>query len=464
MQVLPDYLETHRDRIQNFSLYFDKFSVWESEQNKPPKSKISEQILEAPRILRHAESVLNACHDRQRLLLRTIHRQGGFYLELRSKLVSPFVSGLGGCHPTDTGFVLDRNTGLPYIPASGIKGVLRLAHALNLAEHEPDKVRDNDGEREIPDDEVSMRKYFGDTDTKRKDAVRGQLVFLDAFPASVPTMRRDIMNPHFGGYYKGEHGPIETENPIPVPFMTVAEGVEFVFRIFALPLAEGAKVPREFGGDDRTAVIAMFARACTELGFGAKTAIGYGRFDTPQDVTASLLAEWKKLDDEKDARQNPWKQEIPRIQAAANWGDFKQQVLENPNLVQYQELRDVAEVVAAKAGELRRQWRGDDREERDRFIAEWLKPSGISWPPPGDAAAPQDHSARAAAELERLKSITKWADYMAAPAAFELLGKSGIKLMKEKLKQWGCHDKNASDEKKAELNRFNEFLGSRQSG
>lgn len=462
MPVLPEYLNSYAGELKNFSLYFDKFSAWNDKESEKLKSDISKQIETAPDILKHAEPLLASCHARQRGVLRTIHRQGGVYLELRAKLVSPFVSGLGGCHPTETGFVLDRNTGLPYIPASGIKGVLRLAHALNLAEHEPERVvRKENGDLEIPDDEESMRKYFGDTDTKRKDAVRGQLVFLDAFPATIPTMRRDIMNPHFGGYYKGEHGPVETENPIPVPFMTVAEGVEFVFRLFALPLAEGAKVSREFGNDDRKAVIAMFTRACTELGFGAKTAIGYGRFDVPQDATGSLAAEWKRIDEEEEARRNPWRGELNKIKAASNWGDFRQNVLENRNLVQYQELREVAEKVAARAVELRREWKGTDREERDRMIAEWLKPAGIQWPPEEGAAASEDRSALAAAELERLKSITKWVDYIAAPARFELLGKAGIKLMREKLKQWGCEDKNASEEKKAQLKRFRDFIESK---
>lgn len=458
MQVLPDYLHRFDDRVRNFSLYFEKFSTWEYDKRGNLKSDITNQINNAAGILKRAESFLAACHSRQRAVLRSIHRQGGFYLELRAKLVSPYVSGLGGCHPTETGFVLDRNTGLPYIPASGIKGVLRLAHALELAEKDRDKVSTTkEGELEIPDREESMRKYFGDTDTKQKDAVRGQLVFLDAFPATIPTMRKDIMDPHFGGYYRGEHGPVETGDPIPVYFMTVAEGVEFIFRLFALPLAEGAAVSREFGDDDRMVVVAMFERACTELGFGAKTSIGYGRFDKPLDTTDNLVAEWKRIEEEEASFRKPWLREISKIQAAANWGDFRQKVLENPVLSDHRGVKEVVDAVMAKATELRNGWRTEQLSERDSIIAAWLEPAGVSWPST-TASSLKSSVSDAGEEIERIKAMKKWADYLAAPAHLDLLSRNGLKQLKEKLKGWGCDDKNAKEEKRVVWEKVNRRL------
>ena len=45
-------------------------------------------------------------------------------------------------------------------------------------------------------------KYFG---ISEKDSVqiRGQLVFLDAFPYNVPEIKTDIMSPHYKTYYTG---------------------------------------------------------------------------------------------------------------------------------------------------------------------------------------------------------------------------------------------------------------------
>ncbi len=271
--MIPEYMRKYENSMKNFSLHFDYFSQWVDD-----KAPIEHHAQAAATILSSAGAALRALYGRQKRILDTIRAQGGFCIELTARLATPFVTGLGGNHPTETGMLLDRNTGLPYIPASGVKGVLRLAHALNLAESRPELVKEVREEFEIPDTEPSMRKYFGDTDTSAKDAVRGQLVFLDAFPKAAPQIRRDIMTPHFAEYYKGNAPPRETDNHVPVPFMVVAEGAEFVFRLFALPLAEGATVSRAFDDEDGKAVQNMFQRACVDLGFGAKTSVGYGRF------------------------------------------------------------------------------------------------------------------------------------------------------------------------------------------
>ncbi len=113
--------------------------------------------------------------------------------------------------------------------------------------------------------------------------MRGQLVFLDAFPESVPSLKADIMNPHFHKYYGENQPPVDCEDPIPVKFLSVEPGTVFVFRVLAAPLAvpreqEPEPVEREFGPEDEARVRAMFYTAFDEVGFGGKTSVGYGRF------------------------------------------------------------------------------------------------------------------------------------------------------------------------------------------
>jgi len=285
--MIPEYLKRHKQHLQNFSLHFDRFTCWDDKF----KADIKDHVSASAGILSHAGAELKAIHGRQQSILEQVGKLGGFAVECSAELRTPYVSGLGGCHPTETGFILDRNTGLPYIPASGIKGVLRLAHALDIAKQYPERIDHIDDGAEISDRETSLRKYFGDTNTSLADAVRGQLVFLDAFPLSVPQFKLDIMNPHFGAYYEGKVPPRETENPVPVLFMTVAEGVKFIFRIFALPLADDSVISNRFEDDDHTAVVSMLTRACTELGFGGKTSVGYGRFATPVLTTAQAAVQ-----------------------------------------------------------------------------------------------------------------------------------------------------------------------------
>lgn len=278
--MIPDYMRRHENSLKNFSLHFDYFSQWVS-----GKASVEHHAKAAAAILTSAGAVLRTLHARQKKILSTVQKADGFSLEITARLAAPFITGLGGNHPTETGMLLDRNTGLPYIPASGIKGVLRLAHALNLAERYPELVRETRNGFEIPDREPSIRKYFGDADAGSGDAVRGQLVFLDAFPKAVPAIRLDIMTPHFSEYYKGNQPPRETDNPVPVPFMVVAEGTEFVFRVFALPLPEDATVSRTFDDADGGILREMFRRAFVDLGFGAKTSVGYGRFLSQNDLS-----------------------------------------------------------------------------------------------------------------------------------------------------------------------------------
>lgn len=439
MIPIPRYMQSHREGLKNFSLHFDYFSEWDDNL----KARIEHHVNAAGPIMRHADAALKGLHRRQSACLGSIQAKGGVCLEITAKLQAPFVSGLGGCHPTETGFILDRNSGLPYIPASAVKGVLRVAHALDIAEQYPERVKETRDGFEIDNREETMRKYFGDTDTSAKDAVRGQLVFLDAFPASLPTIKRDIMNPHFAPYYKGDAPPRETDSPIPVMFMAVKEGVEFKFRVFALPLAVGASVPTDFTDDDRSAIVAMFSRACMQLGFGAKTSIGYGRMCDVRDTTSEMVDAWKKTLEDK----HPWKAALRELEGVADWGGFRQKGLESEILVTHRDKPEVAQRVFELAGELRKKWKSGWEQSRDDLIAEWLRPAGLSWPPVEEAAPPIVNPA--ISELERIKGMKKWADYLAEPANLDVLSKNGLKTLREKLKGWGCDVKDAKPDKKA---------------
>uniref|UniRef100_A0A7V4G7L7 MurNAc-LAA domain-containing protein n=1 Tax=Desulfobacca acetoxidans TaxID=60893 RepID=A0A7V4G7L7_9BACT len=55
------------------------------------------------------------------------------YLRLERQLTSPLILGLGLEHPSEKGFRFDWTLGLPVIPASGLKGVVRLAWLVQQA-------------------------------------------------------------------------------------------------------------------------------------------------------------------------------------------------------------------------------------------------------------------------------------------------------------------------------------------
>lgn len=210
---------------------------------------------------------LEKIQEKQRAYIDYLKEMNVIPFEIKAKSSSPFITGLGSGHPTETGIILDRNTGLPYIPASSIKGVLRLSQAINCA----------DGNGNVDENDKRIVKYFGTT-SDVQEAKRGQLIILDAYPENVPKLKLDIMNPHFGKYYSGENKqPVETESPVPIKFLTVKEGTKFVFRCAFMPL--GNKILSENERQEiQEDVDAMFKTAFETVGIGGKTAIGYGRF------------------------------------------------------------------------------------------------------------------------------------------------------------------------------------------
>jgi CRISPR-associated protein Cmr6 len=289
----------------NFSLSFMRLMKWKIngdtiEKIKDPKDlkDQSKSTLSAKKFcddankkLPNIKSELDIIHSRQKEI---ISKLGIFPIEIRARLISPFISGLGAGHPNETGMILDRNTGCPFLPASSIKGVLRLAYAIKLAEDDPLLV-DEDG---IIDDK-KLDRYFGSTDAN--SAKRGQLVVLDAYPEA-PEVKLDIMNPHYSEYYGHKNDkhklPVEIENPIPIKFIRLKEGIEFIFRAFFLPL-EG----KNFNESDKNVIEAVFEKAFSIVGFGGKTAIGYGRFKVEEKLKAKAFQQEQEKIEAEETRK-----------------------------------------------------------------------------------------------------------------------------------------------------------------
>ncbi len=479
----------------NAALYFARMTPYdEGPGGKPKKDAIAILGEKINKRLTNQKNVLEGIHKRQSGILKTTALQGGMVWEFIATLQSPYVSGLGSGHPTETGFILDRNTGLPCISASAIKGVLRLACALHIEKTEPDcvqKQRDKNGQWtgqwEIPDTHPLFRRYFGDTDSGKKDSVRGQLAFLDAFPAALPAggpLKTDIMNPHFGKYYAGEQGPLETESPVPVKFLAVKGGAAFVFRCLALPLPErdpnaaAADVFRPFDGEDDAILQALFEIVCDKLGFGAKTAVGYGRLTaTAMKTTADFTAwgpwlrklehtqDWATLDSLQNeqevagwknkpgitgalqaARKRLCKNWLQTLDAIDDWGAVCQKILNSKEAEDWRQEDGVAEAVRAVFERVRNTFRNKWTDERDDRCREWLEPAGIPWPSllTPDKVEPETPQS----ELEkRIQAFKDYGAYSNAKLDIATLSLAEAQTLQEQLKKWGCNDKKAKGDK-----------------
>lgn len=187
------------------------------------------------------------------------------FLTFRATLKSPLVTGIGNTHPCEVGMTFDHTIGIPYIPASSIKGIVRFAHTISLADEAYE--RGEVCESGYFDDEKDWTKVplmFG---TSVDNGSRGKIVFLDAYPEKIPQLEKDIMNPHYTGYYSKGEAPGDYEKPTPIKFLTVAKGTKFIFRIL---VEKGSNVEEEVSNALRNSL--------EKEGVGAKTAVGYGRF------------------------------------------------------------------------------------------------------------------------------------------------------------------------------------------
>ncbi len=120
-------------------------------------------------------------------------------LSLPAISTAPFTTGLGIEHPLENGFAFLTPYGLPYLPGSSIKGVLRTA------------ARELDAGGAFEDPERSWRTedieyLFGTATTDAPDADptrRGALIFHDVFPLMPKggNLEWDIMNPHQRAYH-----------------------------------------------------------------------------------------------------------------------------------------------------------------------------------------------------------------------------------------------------------------------
>ena len=155
--------------------------------------------------------------------------------------------GSGGHKILDTGLTLDRTCGVPLIPSSSLKGIVR---------------RYAEAVEEAPADLVSY--LLGD---ENEESPPGDLAIFDGIPMAPPVLEREVLNPLLGDYYGGQSAiATDTISARPSFFLTLGRESRFAFAVASrsrdgLALEQGAE---------------WLAQALQTLGVGAKTSAGYG--------------------------------------------------------------------------------------------------------------------------------------------------------------------------------------------
>lgn len=165
------------------------------------------------------------------------------------------VTGMGEASVYETHLTLHPVYGVPYMPASTIKGVLR--HYM----------------QEQGADTTLIARIFGQDDggTLLQKATKGHCVFFDAFPLRSPRIELEVMTPHYPKYYSDKKPPADWQSPNPVHFLTVGKGTPFRFLMGWL-----TETPTT---EEKQQVTQWLEDALLHKGTGAKTAVGYGYWE-----------------------------------------------------------------------------------------------------------------------------------------------------------------------------------------
>lgn len=180
---------------------------------------------------------------------------------------SRLVIGLGLPHPTEAGLLVDRLTGCPYLPGSSVKGLLREGARLAAQSEFPPG---NVDQKSVGFWKLYRSRIFGPIPGEPGYPASGEVTFYDAFPTTWPTLELDVMTPHYGEHYEKGKTPGDWFSPVPVTFLTIESGCEFVFYFKGL-----CRVTRDA---DQNEIAALLPVALDWLGIGAKKSAGYGVF------------------------------------------------------------------------------------------------------------------------------------------------------------------------------------------
>ena len=335
--AVPEYLGKQDLSSASPGMRFGMYlAIWDRHNWGKEKAPGWEKICNLPPA--HKE-VIKGLVGRQEALAEALG--GDDLLTMPAVSTAPFTTGLGNEHPTENGFSFLWPYGIPYLPGSGVKGVLRQA-ARELARGE---WGDNRGWNEAqvavikvedkPKSLTMMDALFGlESKEGEKEHFRGVLNFWDVIPEIKGNLAVDVMTPHQKHYYQEGQAPHDSGQPVPITFLTVPPGSRFTFHVTCDTDRLRKLAPRLLEGDGRAywkrLLDAAFQHAFDWLGFGAKTAAGYGAMELDRAALEDRRAMERKHREkaEHQARLEEAVAGLPedaawieRQKAGGEWGD-----------------------------------------------------------------------------------------------------------------------------------------------
>ena len=275
LQSLPSGLELHRAHHFRYAYYLNTpLRVSEAGEvvNADGDAAVSARATFFEQAVRAwnddsrgtVEGLLQHLAERRRAQVQSLTKQGFEVCSLELRTATRLLIGMGYRNGAEVGLGLHHTYGVPYLPGSSVKGLVRTWAA------------DYGGA-----DDATLIRLFGSPSKDEGGEAnhqQGAVHFHDAFPTAFPKLERDVLTPHFGPYYgdPAEEPPAVWHDPNPVTFLVVAKSQPFGFSFAARTAGPYAARP-----GDAERVKGWLEDALAWLGIGGKTGAGYGRFETP---------------------------------------------------------------------------------------------------------------------------------------------------------------------------------------
>jgi len=190
------------------------------------------------------------------------------------------IIGLGRPSVYETSITLHHVYGIPYIPGSAFKGVIRnFVITEKFGKNDEDELDLKKSESRALEDPGFCDIFGCPKESYYEKAKKGKIIFFDSYPISKPNIEPDIMNPHYSPYYSEDSNktpPADYHNPTPIHFLTVKD-TDFRFFI-GIREADNKKLKEgKFKGETPLSVaVKWLKKSMSQHGIGAKTAVGYG--------------------------------------------------------------------------------------------------------------------------------------------------------------------------------------------
>lgn len=340
-QALPQksrqFLENYMDRCRNLGLILDKYAPWGEDGrgswDLTMRSTVWRQGQSQVQTLtggeakglwlstsRHASnsespSLFGVDRSDMDLLKGNIERWQDMVKNSAGKAfimttAERLVAGLGASHVLETALTLERNTGLPYLPGSTVKGLARAWGLIEVAAQlkiSLDDVREDNENllnvlaemliSEPTETLIPSLQQLRPVSEETENFVRwfrfifgwqgetGAVCFVDAKYAGEksPEYVADVMTPHYINYYTENGGkpPTEDDNPNPVSFISVDIGNIFAFGLIPR-LSAFIRLEDEDRKENLSTALDIatvwLRKGLSQLGVGSKTTAGYGFF------------------------------------------------------------------------------------------------------------------------------------------------------------------------------------------